>query len=422
MTIIEKHKGKMIKKVSNTGVSKEEYNALTNQVAELNGQVNNLNNSLTNKEKEINSGKQLIADAIDNETITNNSTFEAMSEAIISLKEKGSNSPAIKVVAGEYYSAILKENTNLYTAGYNSRGELGVGDSNMRSMFINITDGVIDVYNYGNTTIIIKNDGKLYGIGPCYAYADNKSSSNTPYILNNTINSITEKIKKIIPSTYPYFIDTDGNLWQSSGIIQTDVIDYHFGSGHEEIIKSDGSLWCRGSNSEGLMAIGYNSSTTYSEYISVGSMSSGCKKLYSGYHNIVVMKDDGTLWGIGRNQYGILGIGNTSGKASYVQINMDNIKDVSFGYEHAAILKNDGTLWMTGRNYFGQLGLGDNNNRSSYTQALTDVVSVSCGIQHTLAIKSDGTVWFAGYNCYGEAGMGISGSMNKFTMIPKGYN
>lgn len=41
MTIVEKYKGKVIKKVSNTGIPKEEYNALLNQIEELTEELNN---------------------------------------------------------------------------------------------------------------------------------------------------------------------------------------------------------------------------------------------------------------------------------------------------------------------------------------------------------------------------------------------
>ncbi len=41
MTITEKYKGKIIKKVSNTGVSKEEYDALINQINNLTEELNN---------------------------------------------------------------------------------------------------------------------------------------------------------------------------------------------------------------------------------------------------------------------------------------------------------------------------------------------------------------------------------------------
>lgn len=49
MSITEKYKGKIIKKVSNTGVPKEEYNALTTQLALLEAQVNNLTTELAGK-------------------------------------------------------------------------------------------------------------------------------------------------------------------------------------------------------------------------------------------------------------------------------------------------------------------------------------------------------------------------------------
>ena len=36
--------------------------------------------------------------------------------------------------------------------------------------------------------------------------------------------------------------------------------------------------------------------------------------------------------------------------------------------EHSLILKNDGTLWGCGRNGYGNLGLGDGSNRYTFTQ------------------------------------------------------
>ena len=56
---------------------------------------------------------------------------------------------------------------------------------------------------------------------------------------------------------------------------------------------------------------------------------------------------------------------------------------------HTLILKNDGTLWGCGRNDHGELGLGDTVYRSSPVQvgSLTDWKSVSGGMTHTAAIK-----------------------------------
>ena len=43
--------------------------------------------------------------------------------------------------------------------------------------------------------------------------------------------------------------------------------------------------------------------------------------------------------------------------------------------EHSLILKNDGTLWGCGQNNFGQLGLGDGGNRTTFTQVTTNVTN-----------------------------------------------
>ena len=46
------------------------------------------------------------------------------------------------------------------------------------------------------------------------------------------------------------------------------------------------------------------------------------------------------------------------------------IKSITAGVFHTMILKNDGTLWATGKNNFGQLGIGNYTNKSSFTQVI----------------------------------------------------
>ena len=63
---------------------------------------------------------------------------------------------------------------------------------------------------------------------------------------------------------------------------------------------------------------------------------------------------------------------------------------------HTLMLKNDGTLWGCGRNADGQLGWGDTIDRSTFTLIginTNDIKSVSCGSYHTIILKNDGTLW-----------------------------
>ena len=63
---------------------------------------------------------------------------------------------------------------------------------------------------------------------------------------------------------------------------------------------------------------------------------------------------------------------------------------------HTLMLKNDGTLWGCGRNADGQLGLGDTIDRSTFTLIginTNDIKSVYCGSYHTIILKNDGTLW-----------------------------
>ena len=49
-----------------------------------------------------------------------------------------------------------------------------------------------------------------------------------------------------------------------------------------------------------------------------------------------------------------------------------NVAQVFNGHGSTIFLRNDGTAWATGRNDYGQLGVGDNTNRSNPTQVILE--------------------------------------------------
>ncbi len=130
-----------------------------------------------------------------------------------------------------------------------------------------------------------------------------------------------------------------------------------------------------------------------------------------GGHSIV-LKSDGTVWGWGNNTNGQLGNGDsgTFVRSPVQTTGLADVVSVSAGKYHTIALKLDGTVWAWGYNFNGQLGDGTQYNRCTPVQVsvLTDVISVSSRYDHSIALKSDGTVWAWGSNTSGQLGDGTT--------------
>lgn len=171
-------------------------------------------------------------------------------------------------------------------------------------------------------------------------------------------------------------------------------------------VKTTGSLWAWGLNSSGQLGDG--TVVAKSSPIQVGSDTSWSKAFTFNYTSFGT-KTDGTLWGWGDAASGRLGDGTVTNKSSPVQIgSATDWSNLVFGPTakcyHVAVVKSNGTLWTWGINTAGKLGLSDTTNRSVPVQvgSGTDWAYVSAGPNVTLAIKTNGTLWGWGRNQYGE--------------------
>lgn len=70
------------------------------------------------------------------------------------------------------------------------------------------------------------------------------------------------------------------------------------------------------------------------------------------------------------------------------------------------ILRQDGTVWTLGYNKFGQLGVGtkQDNMKPAQVPGLKDVIGISNEDYSAYALKQDGTVWAWGRNDQGQLG------------------
>jgi alpha-tubulin suppressor-like RCC1 family protein len=143
--------------------------------------------------------------------------------------------------------------------------------------------------------------------------------------------------------------------------IMNDVIAVSARAEQSFAIKNDGTLWAWGSNSAGQLGDG-----TTEKRLSPVKIMDGVAAVKAGITCTLAIKTDDTLWAWGSNSRGQLGDGTANNRLKPVKI-MDNVitADTS-GYHsvsaggavHVLAMKNDGSLWGWGRNDDGLLGNG----------------------------------------------------------------
>lgn len=180
------------------------------------------------------------------------------------------------------------------------------------------------------------------------------------------------------------------------------------GYGYSIALNEDGTLWSWGYNSNGQLGDG----TTINRSTPVAVMDmKDVKEVAAGNEHTVALKNDGTVWSWGYNRYYKLGYGN--GWSNYTipgkVDRISDVKEIAAGYDHTVVLKEDGTVWAWGLNNYGQLGDGTNSNLDSeIVQSMSGVTKIAAGDYHTAALASDGTVWTWGCNTNGQLGDGTT--------------
>lgn len=128
------------------------------------------------------------------------------------------------------------------------------------------------------------------------------------------------------------------------------------------------------------------------------------------------IKEDGTLWAWGANEYGLVGNGTTELQKFPIKI-MSNVASIHQGEETAFAIKKDDSLWAWGSNWHGQIGNGGKGNdlyhwdeNFSYNiqtvpvKVLDNVAEITYYFwSGVVALKKDGSLWSWGGNTSGNS-------------------
>lgn len=253
----------------------------------------------------------------------------------------------VDVASSKYYTLCLLSNGWVYATGSNSYGQLGLGNTTRRDVFTRIE-----------------------------------------YFITNNIT-----ISKIV---------NGGSRLDTYGI--------------SAFIASNGDLYTCGYNGHGGLGIG--STTNASTPTKVTNITSVSQVIIGDTYvaAVVAIRTNGDLYGWGYNGVGTLGLGATT-QFTTPQLITSSVSKVDLttgGYSsyyngHMMVLKTTGELFVTGFNNYGQLGLGDTTNRNTLTKITTlpTITDIGCtggywGLSY--AVSSAKRLYAWGYNSYGAVG------------------
>jgi alpha-tubulin suppressor-like RCC1 family protein len=247
-------------------------------------------------------------------------------------------------VSGNGYTVMsIKSDGTLWVWATNNFGQLGVNDTNRRSTPVTTILGGNNwkrVDSSSSHSIAIKTDGTLWTWG---------RNNSGQLGVNDTINRST-----------PVTTILGGNNWNELTV----------GNEYSGAIKTDGTLWSWGRNRGGALEatgqLGINDLIFRSTPVTTFLGGTNWSKIASGTYTVSAIKTDGTLWSWGDNSQGQLGTNDTINRNTPVTtiLGGNNWKQVDCD-SHIVAIKTDGTLWNWGLNGQGHLGINAITNRST---------------------------------------------------------
>jgi len=296
---------------------------------------------------------------------------------------RATSTPAREWVSGatgSLHTAALYSDGTLWAWGYNSNGQLGLGNTTEQHEPTQVgTDTAwVAVVTGTSHTLAMQSDGTIWAWG--------KNSDGQLGTGNNTEQHSPVQLS---------------GTWASVAA----------GDAHSLALKADGTLWAWGNNSNGQLGTG--NYTAHNAPVQVGQDSAWIA-ISCGEGHSLGLKADGTLWAWGLNIDGQLGTGNYTIQNAPVQVGVDNNwTAICAGANHSMALKADGTLWTWGQNSSGQLGIGNNTNYNTPQQVTgSNWIAMNAGALHSIAYKADGSIWSWGDNGYGQLGLGNNTNYN----------
>ena len=314
------------------------------------------------------------------------------------------------------FSLAVGSDGNAYAWGFNNYGQLGNGNTSNRNtpVIVKKPAGVSDDFTYVQVSAGTDHSLAVGSDGYAYAWGNNNNGQ-----LGNNITSFSSVPVRVCDPSTGSNADTGLKAIQvSAGRLFSLAID------------QDGNIWAWGYNDNGQLGNGKTRGTNTPQSVLLDPKHAStvlkAVQVSAGDFHSLAIDQDGNTWAWGRNDYGQLGNGKTSGTnanptPSSVLLDPKHAStvlkavQVSAGGSLSLAIDQDGNTWAWGHNDYGQLGNGSTSSlrnpvpgsvllNPKDTSTVLKAVQVSAGWAHSLAVDTDGNAWAWGQNNYGKLG------------------
>ena len=306
-----------------------------------------------------------------------------------------------QLAGGGGHTLLADSNDRLYGAGWNNKGQLGLGENYedvMRFTEVNIslrskeTETKIRKVACGwDFSIILLSNGTVYGCGS-NAFGQLGLSENT----------------KRCSIFTPLVVEL--NIF---------VIDVSCGMRHTLLLDKNGNVYSTGCGKKGQLGLGQEVKRLFTPTI-VKDIPKGLSVHCGQHFSAVITTSQAScdLFMFGDNKY--KQVSNTSSNTIYKpepkltsHLKDENILLVNCGWTHVVVLLKQGdmsNLVSWGRNDYGQLGsqLASNNDGTISVSLEEKPVKVASGYEHAIAVTSKGKIYAWGWNEHSNCGQGDS--------------
>jgi len=315
----------------------------------------------------------------------------------------------VQIAVSTNFTITLQADGTLWAWGNNDFGQLGLGDTDSRTVPTLIDDTNISgdewtaVSAGTNHVLALRDNGELYAWG---------GNANGRLGIGGTVSQ-----------SAPVHVPT-------AGISGSEWTTISAGGTHSLALRDNGELYVWGGNAQGRLGLGdTNQRTTPVQLPTAGISGSEWTTISAGDAHTLAIRDSGELyvWGNGAN--GRLGLNDPTQRTTPVQLPTAGISGsewivASGGNAHTLAIRDDGSMWAWGNNSAGRLGLGDSIQRNVPYEVLTTNVSggewvaVSAGNTNTIALRDSGELYVWGANAQGQLGLGDNVTRTSPTVVP----